>query len=84
MIVSCKMSQCPFYNNYGLCAKPVIVNIDQMGMCSVVWKKGQQRGVTQQFIEQASKAKIPINVIEAEFQNVDVQQTKNEKEGESC
>lgn len=84
MIVSCKMSQCPYSNKWGFCAKPTVVNIDQMGMCSVLWKRGQQRSLTQQFMEQANKARIPIQIIEADFQVVDRQQAQIEKEGESC
>ena len=48
MTVSCKMNQCP-YHDRGFCAKPGAVNIDQMGMCSVLWRKGQQRALFKEF-----------------------------------
>lgn len=45
MTVSCKMSQCPHYDINGFCAKPHLVSIDENGMCSVLWKNGQQRNL---------------------------------------
>lgn len=43
MTVTCKVTQCPYYDNRGFCAKPSVVVIDEQGMCSVIWKKGQPR-----------------------------------------
>lgn len=43
MTVICKMTQCPYSGGNGFCAKPTAVIIDQLGMCSVLWRKGQQR-----------------------------------------
>lgn len=43
MIVSCRMSQCCYHNENGFCAKPIAVHIDQMGMCNVLWHRGQQK-----------------------------------------
>lgn len=44
MTVVCKTSSCPYNDNRGFCAKEV-VGIDEMGMCSVLWRRGQQREV---------------------------------------
>ena len=49
MIVSCKMVQCPFNGGNGHCAKRTVVSIDENGMCSVIWKGGQGRELTQPF-----------------------------------
>lgn len=45
MIVSCKISpsQCP-YNVQGFCSKQTL-GIDASGMCTVLWRKGQQKRV---------------------------------------
>ena len=37
------MQQCPYYNNQGFCAKKTVLTIDEMGMCTVLWRRGQQR-----------------------------------------
>ena len=43
MIVICKMQLCPYYDKRGYCAKSTFICIDQMGMCNVIWKNGQQK-----------------------------------------
>lgn len=45
MTVSCKMTACPYHDQRGFCAKPFVINIDENGMCSVLWKRGQQREI---------------------------------------
>lgn len=52
MIVSCKMSQCPYHDKYDFCARPTVVSIDQNGMCNVLWRKGQRRTSQMPFTEQ--------------------------------
>jgi hypothetical protein len=42
MTVICKVLSCPFWDKRGFCGKGV-VKIDENGMCSVIWKKGQHR-----------------------------------------
>ena len=65
MTVSCKMTQCP-YHDRGFCAKPGAVNIDQMGMCSVLWRKGQQ----QRTLFNKSYTREKIKVIDAEVNEI--------------
>lgn len=43
MTVSCKTTVCPYCNQFGLCEKNTI-GIDESGMCTEVWRKGQQIG----------------------------------------
>ena len=77
MIVSCKMTQCPYHDERGYCAKPAVVGIDQMGMCSVLWRRGQQRQLMMPFTKELYP-KDPIAIIDAEIAVPDV--TKKEKE----
>ena len=51
MIVRCKMAQCPYYNDQGFCAKKTVLTIDENGMCSVLWRRGQQRMLQTPFTE---------------------------------
>lgn len=51
MIVRCKMTQCPYYHNQGFCAKKTVLMIDEMGMCSVLWRRGQQKMLQPPFTE---------------------------------
>lgn len=51
MIVRCKMTQCPYYHNQGFCAKKTVLMIDEMGMCSVLWRRGQQKMLQTPFTE---------------------------------
>ncbi len=60
MTVACKMSGCPYYDINGFCAKPHLVAIDENGMCSVLWKNGQQRNLGTITREMYPKAKIVI------------------------
>lgn len=45
------MIQCP-YNTQGFCAKKAVLMIDEMGMCSVLWRRGQQKGLQPPFSEE--------------------------------
>lgn len=64
MIVSCKMAQCPYHDERGYCAKPTVLGIDQMGMCSVLWRKGQQRQLIMPFTDEMYP-KDPIVIVDA-------------------
>lgn len=77
MIISCKMTQCPYHDERGYCAKSTVVGIDQMGMCSVLWRRGQQRQLMMPFTEELYP-KDPITIIDAEIAITDV--IKEEKE----
>ena len=77
MIVSCKMIWCPYHDERGYCAKPTVVGIDQMGMCSVLWRKGQHRPLAMPFTEELYP-KDPITIVDAETVVSDV--IKEEKE----
>lgn len=41
MTVVCKMSACQYCGKDGFCEKE-LVNIDENGMCKMLWKRGQQ------------------------------------------
>ena len=82
MIVSCKMAQCPYHDERGYCAKPTVVGIDQMGMCSVLWRKGQQRLLAMPFTEELYP-KDPITIVEAETVVPDVMEEEKEEVAES-
>ena len=77
MIVSCKMVQCPYHDERGYCAKPTVVGIDQMGMCSMLWRKGQPRLLAMPFTEELYP-KDPITIVNAGTMIPDV--TEEEKE----
>ena len=78
MIVSCKMAQCPYHDERGYCAKPTVVGIDQMGMCSVLWRKGQQRLLAMPFTEELYP-KDPITIVDAETVVPDVMEEEKEE-----
>ena len=82
MIVSCKMTQCPYYDERGYCAKPTVVGIDQMGMCSVLWRRGQQKLLMMPFTEKLYP-KDPITIIDAEIRIPDVVEEEKEEATES-
>lgn len=82
MIVACKMAQCPYYDNRGYCAKPTVVSIDEMGMCSVLWRKGQQKQLMMPFTEEYYPRE-PITIIDAEIVVDDRHEEEIEEEGES-
>ena len=82
MIVSCKMTQCPYHDERGYCAKSTVVGIDQMGMCSVLWRRGQQRQLTMPFTEELYP-KDPITIIDAETVVPDVIKEEKEEATES-
>lgn len=42
-MVTCMVTQCPYNDSRGFCAKKV-VNINEMGSCKVLWRKGQLKG----------------------------------------
>lgn len=64
MTISCKMQQCPYNDNRGFCAKPTVMGIDQMGMCSVIWRKGQRRMFPTPFTDE-KYSKDPIIILES-------------------
>ena len=66
MIVVCKMAQCPYYDKRGYCAKSTVVSINQMGMCSVLWRRGQQKRLKMPFTEE-NYPKDPITIVDAEI-----------------
>ena len=82
MIVSCKMAQCPYHDERGYCAKPTVVGIDQMGMCSVLWRKGQHRPLEMPFTEELYP-KDPITIVDAETVVPDVMEEEKEEVAES-
>lgn len=63
MIVKCKLSQCPYYKD-NFCIKSEVVGIDQNGMCSVPWRKGQQRILQRPFTDELYPKK-KINIVDA-------------------
>ena len=82
MIVSCKMTQCPYHDERGYCAKPTVVGIDQMGMCSVLWRKGQQRQLIMPFTEELYPKDL-ITIVDAETVVPDVMEEEKEEVAES-
>lgn len=75
MVVTCQMVQCPYYNKNGFCANE-LVNIDENGMCSVLWRRGQRKMPPNQFDCQKSK----IIIEDAEFKTIK-EQEQEVKEG---
>ena len=82
MIVSCKMTQCPYHDERGYCAKPTVVGIDQMGMRSVLWRKGQHRPLAMPFTEELYP-KDPITIVDAEITVPDIIKEEKEEATES-
>lgn len=82
MIVTCKMAHCPYYDNRGFCAKPSVVSIDQMGMCSVLWRRGQQRQLAMPFTEEMYPREL-INIVDAETVVSDSHEEENKEEAGS-
>ena len=82
MIVSCKMTQCPYHDERGYCAKSTVVGIDQMGMCSVLWRRGQQKQLIMPFTKELYP-KDPITIIDAEIVVPDVIEEEKEEATES-
>lgn len=75
MVVSCRMTQCPYYDSRGFCAQPIALEIDQMGMCSVLWRKGQPRSINSSM----GILKDPITVIDIsnnEIKNISKEEDK--------
>ena len=81
MTVACRMTQCPYYSN-NFCGKPLAVTIDQMGMCSVLWRKGQRVPLKTPFTDQYYPRQ-SVEIIDAEIVVDDSQETKIKKKGES-
>lgn len=77
MIVSCKMAQCPYHDERGYCAKPTVIGIDQMGMCNVLWRRGQQRQLIMPFTEELYPKDL-ITIIDAETVVPDVIEEEKE------
>lgn len=76
MVVSCKMVQCPYHDEYNFCARPTVVSIDQNGMCNVIWRKGQSRMQTISFTNQIYK-KNPI-IVEEYINDVTKEESKED------
>ena len=49
MLVTCYVGGCPYHSEQNVCLKPTVVNIDENGMCRVVWKRGQPRVLDKPF-----------------------------------
>lgn len=49
MLVTCYVGGCPYHGKQNVCLKPTVVNIDENGMCRVVWKRGQPRVLDKPF-----------------------------------
>ena len=79
MLVRCKMIHCPYYDNREFCSKPTIVGIDEMGMCSVLWRKGQQKLLKLPFDDKnyPKEKAVIIDVEEKDIKTIE----KEEKEG---
>ena len=82
MTVVCKMTQCPYHDERGYCAKPTIISIDQMGMCSVLWRRGQQRQLMMPFTEELYP-KDPITIINVEIAVLNIIEKEKKKVTES-
>ena len=76
------MTQCPYHDKRGYCAKPTVVGIDQMGMCSVLWRRGQQRQLIMPFTEELYP-KDPITIVDADIVVPDVMEEEKEDATES-
>lgn len=76
MTVACMATGCPYNDMQGFCAKPVMICVDEMGMCKTVWKKGQQRSLKQPFNDSTIYRKVLMNIEDAEFEVYDGQQSK--------
>ena len=70
MVVTCQMVQCPYYDKSGFCTNE-LVNIDENGMCSILWRRGQRKMPPSQFDCQKNK----IIIENAEFKII-----KNQEE----
>ena len=55
MTVVCKMANCPYHGKNGFCLQPIKVSIDQNGMCSTIWIKGQPRVITKEDYDAATE-----------------------------
>lgn len=83
MIISCKMAQCPYHDVQNFCIKSNVVGIDQMGMCSVLWRRGQQRMLEMPFTDE-KYPKQPIIILDvAENEITDVIEEEEGEETES-
>lgn len=61
------VTQCPYNDSRGFCAKKV-VNINEMGSCKVLWRKGQLKGPN--LCQQVYPRKT-IEIIEEEYREED-------------
>lgn len=81
MIVVCKMPQCPYWDRQGFCGKGV-VKIDENGMCSVLWKHGQQRTIEGPITEERYRKHLMKIVDTEEYEQETETKTIETKEGE--
>ena len=75
MTVTCKNSVCPYYNAANFCSKPIVVNIDENGMCGEMWRKGAPRNQ----IPPVLKREV-VNILEANIKDEDKNKA-DKKEG---
>lgn len=79
MTVVCRFTRCP-YCYQGFCTKETI-KIDELGMCSLIWKRGQQRNQIQ-FYQKYKKNLTIIDYEENEGGNeIKQQETKKNEQG---
>lgn len=64
MTIVCKMPQCPFWDKNGFCGKGVI-KVDENGMCSTLWKRGQRKMLETPFTEERYPKRL-MKIVEAE------------------
>lgn len=79
MTIVCKMLECPYHDVRGFCGKPTVIRIDQLGTCSVIWKRGQRKIIS----KDKKVEKNLITIQQAETVIVDTKQLKVCQEGGS-
>ena len=79
MLIKCKVMQCPYYDNRGFCSKPVVIEIDENGMCNAIWRKGQPRKL-QYPLNDENYPKIKEIIVDVEETNIKTIEEKEEQE----
>ena len=57
------MISCPYYDSRGFCAKPVMISINESGMCDVIWKDGHLKTLVSPFTDETLYRKELINLV---------------------
>ena len=70
MLVFCKMGYCPYSDQRGFCGKRTI-QIDENGMCTVLWRKGQQVDMRKWQLLSKLDDKQIITLLETEYQTIE-------------